>query len=145
MPVPGKMGRIPNTVAVCIDETENQACAGRLYHFYSAEPEHFSDVAELINLVTALMSATKFPQATIQTRSFKKTKTDTLKLDIDTEKKILSIDQLVEKRGQVATFLFCITSRQNANWQGDLYNPVSDLNGSFESDIELLNIIRSAI
>ncbi len=145
MPVPGKMGRIPNTVAVCIDKTENQACSGRLYHFYSKEAESFSDIAELINIVTALLKATRFPQATIQTRSFKKTHTDIYELDIDSENKVMPIEGLAEMRGQRATILFCITSRQNASWQGDYYIPVSEEKGSFESDIELLNIIQNAL
>lgn len=62
----------PNLVNICVDWAENGELSGRVYHCYSTEPETFSNLMHLINLMDAFFDRISFPQASTKPRYFVK-------------------------------------------------------------------------
>ncbi len=140
MPVSEKMKRMPNCVGVCIDEIKD-GFRGRVYNCYSKNPEPFHDLTELFYIIENVMDTLNFPAVKTKNRHFKKTDIDFNYTRLDVEKKVLEVEELIpdlEKHG----YIIMITSRDNATWQGSVYDKSHDIETPFNSEVELIRLLK---
>ena len=109
----------PNMVMVCVDGVENGDIYGRYFHRYKKEETFFPDSATLIIEMERFYDAIGYPQAATKTRKFMERKGG--RIPAKEHMAVISDGQaLIQLRGNLATFLVGVTSRQNASWQGDV-------------------------
>ncbi len=140
MPVSDRMKRTPNCVGVCIDESRT-GFKGRVYCCYNRNPQHFNDVTELFYIVDGVMDALNYPAVKTKDRGFKKTECQFELDQIDVENKIHEVDHLIPEfeRGG---YIIMVTSRDNATWQGIVYDRKNDVECSFNSEVELIKLLK---
>ena len=140
MPVSSRMNRTPNCVGVCIDDAKN-GFKGRVYNCYSKEPQVFNDITELFDIVDNVMDTLNFPALKTKSRMFKKTAKEFNPGEIDIDNKVLDASGLIpasDKKG----FVIMVTGRDNATWQGMIYNKETDVESAFNSDVELIRLMK---
>ena len=142
MSLNGRMNRMPNTVCVCIDDEE---LSGRLYHCYSNEPVTFSDVPEFFKLLEEVCNETGFPEQKTKQRLFKKTKDKKINLDITKESRCIAPKDMLSYKGERASLMLSVYTREYSNIQGMVYLIASDQNIEFKSEVELINIMAEAV
>ena len=110
---------LPNMVMVCVDGVENGDIYGRYFHRYKKEETFFPDSATLVIEMERFYDAIGYPQAATKTRKFMERKGG--RIPAKEHMAVISDGQaLIQLRGNLATFLVGVTSRQNASWQGDV-------------------------
>lgn len=107
----------PNLMNICVDGNEKGELKGRLYHCYTAESVHFSNVVDLIMEVERLCDAINFPQASTKTRSFTEKETVT----VTKPDKVLDQQEIIQHVGEMGTFITHIKFRQQSSWQGEYF------------------------
>lgn len=140
MPVSDRMKRTPNCVGICIDETKD-CFAGRVYNCFSKEPQKFTDVTGMFYIVDSVMDALNFPALKTKNRTFKRTSANFVPNEIDVENKILSAEELIPA-GENRGFVLMVTSRDNVSWQGMVYDKNKDVEYSFNSEVELIRLLK---
>ena len=138
MAISERMKRMSNVFGITL---KSEGFSGELYNCYEEKAEPFEDVTEFFNIVNAFLDALEYPEQKIKYRAFKKTLPELKIIDIDPAKKLFEVEHLLESCKNRA-FLILITGRDNATWQGTVYNKAKDRESSFNSEIELLNIIN---
>lgn len=140
MPVSDRMKRTPNCVGVCIDEVK-KGFRGRVYNCFSKEPQEFNDVPELFYIVDSIMDALNFPALKTKNRQFKKTARAFETVDIDVENQLQDAESLIPEDEEEG-FVLMVTGRDNATWQGLLYDKKKDVESKFNSEVELINLLK---
>lgn len=130
----------PNLVAVCIDAKEE---TGRLYHRYMEKPVVFHQFAELILKMEELFDRIGYPQAALEIRRFEGCKSG--EAIRDAMELVVPVEKLAERRGELATFLVHVKWRQLATWQGEALWVEQDEKEFFESELDFLKILDSAV
>lgn len=141
MPISGRMKRTSNCVGVIIDESK-KGFKGRVYNCFDKEPQHFDDINELFYIVESVMDALNFPALKTKCRQFKKTESTFVPKRIDVEKQIIEPENLLpdmEKEG----YVIMVTGRDNATWQGSVYNKSKDEEVNFNSEVELIKYLSN--
>lgn len=107
----------PNLLSVCIDHPENGEVSGRIYHCYEVEAIPFSSIVEFIRIAEGLFDEIAYPQSSTEMRNFinKKKEKRTTPCERVREQK-----ELLEMRGEKATFILNVQFRQNSEWQGEI-------------------------
>lgn len=139
MPVSGRIERSPNCVGICIDESK-KGFKGRVYNLYSKTPQTFNDITELFYIVDSVMDILNYPAQKVRYRHFKKTKRAFKPVKIDGENKVLNVNELIPE-GEDG-YLLMVTSRDNATWQGLLYDKKKDVESNFNSEVELIKLFK---
>ena len=140
MPISDRMMRSSNCVAVCVDETKN-GFKGRVYNCYNKDPQHFNDVTEMFYIIENVLDALNFPALKTKDRGFKKTDYAFSPVEIDLDKKFHEVENLIpdlEREG----YIIMVTSRDNVTWQGVVYDKKNDVECSFNSEEELIKLIK---
>lgn len=140
MGVSERMKRMPHCVGIVIDEAK-KSFSGRIYHCYSDRPQMFNDITELFYLVENVMDAVNFPALKTKNRTFKKTESFYETEVIDVENKVLSVEELIPE-DEPSGYVLMITSRDNSTWQGLLYDKASDVESGFNSEVELIRLLK---
>ena len=140
MAISGRMKRTPNCVGVCVDEAKS-GFSGRIFNCFSKEPQTFTDITELFYIIDSVMDALSFPAIKTKYRSFKKTKSDFQPKPIDAENKVLETEELIPA-DEDAGFVIMVTSRDNVTWQGKLYDKKKDVEYNFNSEVELIRLLK---
>ena len=140
MPVSDRMKRTPNCVGICIDEAK-EGFKGRVYNCFSKEPQRFTDITELFYIVDGVMDALNFPAIKTKNRKFKKTASDFKVQPIDVENKVLGADELIPS-GNESGYVLMVTGRDNATWQGMIFDKKNDVEYTFNSEVELIRILK---
>ncbi|WP_028242834.1 hypothetical protein [Pseudobutyrivibrio ruminis] len=139
MAISDRMKRMSNCVGITLKE---EGFKGELYTCFENEPRTFADVDDFFNIVNTFLDVLEFPAQKVKYRSFKKT-LPTLKLvDIDPNEKLFNTEHLLDLCDKKA-FVIMVTGRDNATWQGMIYNKSEDKEYSFNSEVELLRIINN--
>ena len=134
----------PNMVMVCVDGVENGHIYGRYFHRYKKEETFFPDSATLIIEMERFYDDIGYPQAAIKTRKFIERKGG--RIPAKEHMAVISDSQaLIQLRGNLATFLVGVTSRQNASWQGDVVWMEQKIRKHFCSDMELVVFVDDAV
>ena len=85
-----------------------------------------------------------YPQAATKTRKFMERKGG--RIPAKEHMAVISDGQaLIQLRGNLATFLVGVTSRQNASWQGDVVWMEQKIRKHFCSDMDLMVFVDEAV
>lgn len=135
---------LPNMVMVCVDGVENGDIYGRYFHRYKKEETFFPDSATLVIEMERFYDAIGYPQAATKTRKFMERKGG--RIPAKEHMAVISDGQdLIQLRGNLATFLVGVTSRQNASWQGDVVWMEQQIRKHFCSDMDLMVFVDEAV
>ena len=133
----------PNLMSVCINELRGGCPVGYLYNKYNLEPLAFQNVFDLMTLMEQTMDYCQYPQSTTRQRAFGNTGVQ------NREKKkvepMVNADEIMEKSGELATFVIHVKYRQNSTWQGDIFWAEKQEKVNFRSALEMLKLIDSAL
>lgn len=134
----------PNMVMVCVDGVENGDIYGRYFHRYKKEETFFQNSAMLFSEVEQFYDIIGYPQAAMRTRNFIERERE--KVPAKEHMTVIYDSQtLMQFRGNLATFLVGVTSRQNASWQGDVVWMEQKIRKHFCSDMELVVFVDDAV
>ena len=133
----------PNGVILCINELRGHRLRGLLYHSYSLEPVPFENEEEMVFQMETLYNELRFPHPSTNERSFAEPrKTEPLLTERD---RIMSDDKLLQKHGDIGTFIVRVQHRQNSSWQGRITWMEKDKTIQFRSIWERIKLIESAV
>lgn len=141
---------VPNLVTVCVDESKDGSISGRIYHYYEEEPQSFSNLLQLLRKMEDLYDDLRFPEAAVQMRRFRTTEkrkakeaaapdeTRGLVLEWPPKKQLKTMKELLDHKGEKATFYVWVRYRQNATWQGSMQWAEGNQEENFRSALELI-------
>lgn len=132
----------PNLAVVCIDKANKEQYKGRLYDKYHKEATVFHDIGELLTRIEKLCDQSRYPQNTTVNHTFR------IKGSITSGEEALQvadIDQILEQKGGLATFVVHVKYRQHSTWQGEIVWAEKNQKQTFRSALELLKLIDSAL
>ena len=132
----------PNIVSICIDRISDREKQGRLYHCYRQEPIIFQNEHQMFSQMEDFMNGLNYPQASNQIRSFHPEERHTPKAEMHP---VVDKDQIVQMRGELATFIIHVQYRQKATWQGKVIHAETGEPQEFLSMMELLKIMDNTI
>ena len=133
----------PNGVVVCADRVADGEISGRLYHSYRADAQSFSANAEMIYHMEALYDALNFPHPGTNERTF--TTVSRTGEHISERQKIMKDESLLNKHGDLGTFIIRVQHRQNSSWQGRITWMEQDKTICFRSIWEMVKLIENAV
>ena len=133
----------PNGVILCINSVRSGQLGGLLYHSYSKEATPFETVEQMVFRMEQLYDLLKFPFPGTNERSFSDTKRQD-QVQIEREK-VMSDDKLLQKHGDIGTFIVRVQHRQNSSWQGRITWMENDKTIQFRSVWEMIKLIESAV
>ena len=128
---------------VCIDEFVGNEVIGKFYHCFSVEPVVFKTSLGMINSLEKVMDMIDYPQKTTKNRIFNESKLNEVN-KVKELKKIMSQTDVMNNRGEKATFIVEIKYRENATWQGTVKWVEENKEHNFRSALELIKLIDSA-
>lgn len=133
----------PNLVNVCVDRVDLGGPEGRIYNKYVIGGYVFHNVNELLQGMEKTFDLSNYPQSSTRERTFNK------KDDVIKEKKradqMVNADEILEKSGELATFVIHVKYRQNSTWQGDIFWAEEQKKLNFRSALEMIKMIDSAL
>lgn len=133
----------PNLAGVCVDGVADGCPRGRLYNKYQANGCRFANVYELLKELENTCNLSNYPQSSTQERTF-----GSQRGAMKEKKKVeqmVSADEILEKSGELATFVIHVKYRQNSTWQGDIFWAEKQEKCNFRSALEMLKLIDSAL
>lgn len=138
---------------VCIDANSQHDFRGRLESpLFGSRP--FCGAFEMMREMNAIFDRLHFPQRAFQTRSFFKIPSrrkdskmpEEERAAMGEEKKEFEApEDYRETPGQQATFMVHVMFRQNATWQGRVQWLENGKNASFDSVLELMTLMETAL
>ncbi len=162
----------PAGVILCVDAvggagSDNNIDA-QLWHAYSKEPTGVSVPEHMLRAMDALFDLINYPRSTTNLRSFSKSvspssasakgapsKDNSLRNDPSKSAssqgtpanvtRCLKDEELLEKRGKLATFIIRVQQRQNSNWQGRITWVEKDRTVRFSTIMEMVKLIEKAL
>lgn len=134
----------PNLVCLCIDRNQDGEIGGKIYNRYSRAPELFDNVVQMIRSLENFYNRISFPQSSMELRGFAKEEA-ACGGEEESPRSLSGEEELLERRGEYATFLVAVRFRQNATWQGDLYWVEKRQEKKFKSVLELLILIDNIL
>ncbi len=134
----------PTGVVLCIDERgENGNLEGRLYHGYTEDEVEIRSLDQLPHLLETLFNELKFPYPSTNERSFRKE--NRIQKSQKEKRKVMSDEKLLNKHGDLGSFIICVQHRQNSSWQGRITWMENNKTLYFRSVWELIKLIDSAL
>lgn len=135
----------PNGVVLCVDRINAAAAEleGCFWHGYSSEPIAISHTHQLVMEMEKFFDEIHFPFPTTNMRSF----TDTVSAFGRTQEKerVMSDEKMLQKRGDLGTFIIRVQHRQNSSWQGRITWVEEDRTVNFRSIWEMIKLVESAL
>jgi len=140
-PVGGAMLGVRNLVTVCLNRAGNDL-SGEAWHCYDKEPIAFDGVDALALKLDQLFDRLEMPQHESWFRTFTGGKKGFLLPVIGPlPDKVLDQKEILEKRGEQATFVIHVQHRKNSTWQGTLLWTESNRWFTFRSVLELFKLM----
>lgn len=133
---------IPNLINLCVDRSVEGEISGRIYHCYTEEPWRFENVVQLLRYLERFYDGIHFPEASVILRNFagKERQKKPAEWKAVADKK-----EIMEHRGQCATFYVYVQYRQNASWQGTLVWKEKEREVEFRSALEMIMLVDNAL
>lgn len=136
----------PNGVVLCINQRHGCELAGDFYHSYQAEPVPFMDLGQMTLLMEKFFDDLRFPHPGTNERNFYPQNKNYPPLqDQQERKKIMSDEQLLQRHGDIGTFIIRVQHRQNSSWQGRITWMEEDKTVQFRSVWEMVKLIENAM
>ena len=133
----------PNGIVLCMDGRVHAELIGRLFHSYCIDPICFGDLGQMTLLMEKLFDELQFPFPGTNERSFLP---QNKPYSRPQERiKIMSDEQLLQKHGDIGTFIVRVQHRQNSSWQGRITWMEEDKTIQFRSVWEMIKLIESAM
>ncbi|MDO4990554.1 MAG: hypothetical protein Q4E45_08640 [Eubacteriales bacterium] len=133
----------PNGVVLCVDGCSGGELSGKLYHSYRTDAQEFVNTDQMINHMESLYDSLNFPHPGSNERSFLPVKkTDEHYSERD---RIMKDESLLNKHGDLCTFIVRVQHRQNSSWQGRITWMENDKTISFRSVWEMVKLIENAV
>lgn len=133
----------------------NHKIQGAFYSPYYKKSAPFSSELELLKLLNRWMDSKEIPQSTTQLRRFSKKATtkrvreeSPVKYPLQKPREVLTTAEewnLQEQPEGGSTFIIQVTMRQNSTWQGILQRTDTNQVRSFQSTLDLLLLLSSAL
>ena len=133
----------PNGVVVCADSRTAAGISGRLYHSYRTDEQTFGDFEQMVSLMEELFNALNFPHPGTNERSF--TPVQKTGEHYTERQKVMKDESLLNKHGDLGTFIIRVQHRQNSSWQGRITWMEQDKTINFRSVWEMVKLIESAV
>lgn len=147
-----------NIINLCMDFYDTEKQCGRLYHQYAGGPIAFRSFLEAFDRMEELYDGLQFPQASTQCRSFltdrgaKRRGKEAVGIGSGFSeyrrremKEVESFKEVIEQRGERATFVIRVQYRQHSSWQGEITWIDGQKKEYFRSALELLRLMDSAL
>jgi hypothetical protein len=132
----------PNGMVLCVDSRDREMIEGRLYHGYEKEGIRFQSYEKVIRTSEELFNALGFPYAGNGDRDIYGRVHDYQKKELV---RIMKDEELLEKRGDIGTFVVRVQHRQHSSWQGRVTYLEEDKTVYFRSALELVKIIDGTL
>jgi len=140
----------PNAVVLCVDGWGADGFSGRAWNAYREEPLEFNEPVEAIFGMERFFDELKFPFASTTMRRFKEASPGKAAAGgrparpLEKEK-VMSDKDLLEKHGDLGTFIIRVQQRQNSSWQGRITWMDEDKSVNFRSIWEMIHLMEEAI
>lgn len=132
----------PNGIVLCIDSNDKGTIEGQLYHGYKKEGIPFQSYEKVLQASEEFFNALGFPHAGNGDRDIYGHVHDYRKKELV---KVLKDEELLEKHGDMGTFVVRVQHRQHSSWQGRVTYLEEDRTVYFRSVLELMKIIDGAL
>lgn len=140
-----KMISAPNLLNICIDSSKNGECGGRIWYLYKNWPILFTNTVDLIKKMDGFFDTLNYPEASTVSRTFYMEEKSRKPEEEKEAVAQMAVQELLEKKGDEATFIIHVKYRQNATWQGEVIWADKKKKKCFRSALELLKMIDSAL
>ena len=104
----------PNGVVLCVNERHGCELSGVFYHSYKTEPTGFMDLGQMTLLMEKFFDELQFPHPGTNERNFFPQNKPYVSHQERT--KIMSDEQLLQKHGDIGTFIIRVQHRQNSRY-----------------------------
>ena len=132
----------PNLLVLCVDSKHADDMLGRLYNRFQTEPTPFRSTFDLVAKMDAFYDRINFPQASLKTRSFY---SNTKEAARKRPEEVQRVADMMEHKGELATFVVHVQYRQNATWQGKIIWTEKKKECAFRSALEMIKLMDEAI
>lgn len=132
----------PDILVLCIDSKNADDVLGRVYSKFQIEPTVFNSSFDLMVKMDEFFDRINFPQASLKTRSFNGKPVEAAG---ERPKEIQKVADMMEHRGDLATFVVHVQYRQNATWQGKIVWTDKKKESTFRSALEMIKLMDEAI
>ena len=133
----------PNAIILCVNCRNGSGREGYLFHGYQKEPTPFKDLGQVTLLMEKLFDELRFPYPGTNERSFLPQQRHYL--PTQERIKIMDDEELLQKHGDIGTFIIRVQHRQNSSWQGRITWMEEDKTIQFRSVWEMIKLIEEAI
>lgn len=132
----------PNLLVVCVDAKRADDMSGRFYSRFETVGTGFRSSFDLVAKMDEFFDKINFPQASTQKRSFFGGVPGAAGRRPN---EVQKVDDMMENKGDLATFIVHVQYRQNATWQGKIVWADKKKECSFRSALEMLKLMDEAI
>ena len=136
----------PNGVVMCVDSRLEHQLQGRLYHAYSREGKYFGTMEQLLTRLEQFYNWMNFPYPGTVDRTFTEGgKEKTKNIHSAERTKIMKDEELLNRHGELGTFVIRVQHRQNSSWQGRITWMDKNKTVCFRSVWELIKLVDGAL
>ena len=134
----------PNGVVLCVNALEDMCLRGELWHSYSTQPVPFLNAQQMALEMEKLYDLLNFPHPGTNERSFGPAQKPVRRSTQERER-VMKDEELLQKHGDLGTFIVRVQHRQNSSWQGRITWMEKDKTINFRSVWEMVKLIESAV
>ncbi len=132
-----------NGIMLCVDGNDKGSPQGRLYHAFNRKGIPFCGYEQVIRTAEELFNALGFPHRDTSVRDIHGRTYDVKKKEGMT--RVMEDEELLEKHGDMGTFVIRVSHRQHSSWQGRVTYLDEDKTVYFRSVLELIKIIDGTL
>lgn len=134
----------PNGVVLCIDQAAGRTISGRLSHNYNREEIPFDNMEQLLFEMERFYDSINFPHPGTTSRTFQEGNGQPGNRGAG-RTKIMSDEELLDRHGDLGTFIIRVQHRQNSSWQGRITWVEKEQTVSFRSVWEMVKLMAGAL
>ncbi len=132
----------PNGVVLCVDRKSGDGLDGHFWHGYREDAVKFSRLYEFVQELEKFFDEIRFPYRGTTMRTFGVAAVPRQRQE---KTRVMADEKLLEKRGDLGTFIVRVQHRQNSSWQGRLTWIEEDKTVYFRSIWEMIKLVESAL
>lgn len=133
----------PNGIVLCVSHNHQGTIEGELWHGYSKDGIPFKGFEQIIRTAEELFNALGFPMQGTSDRDIHGQTYSCRKKEGMT--RVLKDEQMLEKHGELGTFVIRVQHRQHSSWQGRVTHLDNNRTVYFRSVLELIKIIDGTL